>query len=98
MGTQQEDEGLGYGSSLPVPSVQEIVRNDAKNVPQRYIKSLEDRPKTCDILPISEDIPVIDLSLLAEGDEDEESKLDVACQKWGFFQVTLCHAIIVVVC
>lgn len=89
MGTLQEDEGLGYGSSLPVPSVQEIVRNDAKNIPERYIKNLEDRPKTFDICPVSEDIPIIDLSLLAKGDEDERRKLDVACQEWGFFQVQL---------
>ncbi|KAH6805669.1 hypothetical protein C2S51_030500 [Perilla frutescens var. frutescens] len=87
MGTMQEDEGLGYGSSLPVPSVQEIVRNDAQNIPERYIKNLDERPKASDISSISDDIPVIDLSLLVKGDEDERSKLDAACQKWGFFQI-----------
>lgn len=87
MGTLQEDAGLGYGSSLPVPSVQEIVRNDAHNIPERYIKNLEDRPKTHDIRCISDEIPIIDLSLLAIGNEDERHKLDAACQEWGFFQV-----------
>ncbi|KAK6136065.1 hypothetical protein DH2020_030170 [Rehmannia glutinosa] len=88
MGTMQEEEGLGFGSSLPVPSVQEIVRNDAKNIPERYIKNLEDRPKSSDnICPVSDDIPIINLSLLAQGDEDERRKLDIACQEWGFFQI-----------
>lgn len=89
MGTEQEDEGLGYGSSLPVPSVQEIVRKDAKNIPERYVKNIEDRPKTGDVSCISQDIPIIDFSLLVKGDEDERTKLDVACKEWGFFQVIL---------
>ncbi|KAL8552005.1 hypothetical protein ACS0TY_000893 [Phlomoides rotata] len=87
MGSVQEDEGLGYGSSLPVPSVQEIVRNDDKNIPERYVKNVEDRPKRGDISFISEDIPIIDLSLLVKGDEEERKKLDAACQEWGFFQI-----------
>lgn len=88
MGTLQEDATLGYGSSLPVPSVQEIVQNDAHTIPERYIKNLEDRPKTRDVHSISDEIPIIDLSLLAVGNEDERRKLDAACQEWGFFQVT----------
>lgn len=91
MGTMQDDDGLGYGSSLPVPSVQEIVRNDAQNIPERYIRNIEDRPESSDICPISDDIPIVDLTLLSEGDEDERKKLDAACQKWGFFQVILLH-------
>lgn len=89
MGTLQEDGGLGFGSSLPVPSVQEIVRNDAKNIPERYILNLQDRPIASDICSVSDDIPVIDFSLLAEGDDDERTKLDAACHRWGFFQVML---------
>ncbi|KAK4480264.1 hypothetical protein RD792_013330 [Penstemon davidsonii] len=87
MGTVNDDEGLGYGSSLPVPSVQEMVKNDAQTIPINYIKNIEDRPKSCEICPISDRIPIIDLSLLTLGDEDERTKLDVACQEWGFFQV-----------
>ncbi|KAG8380738.1 hypothetical protein BUALT_Bualt06G0047300 [Buddleja alternifolia] len=88
MGTiEKDDEGLGYGSSLPVPSVQEIVRNDAQNIPERYVKNLEDRSKSSDICPVSNDIPIIDVFLLANGDEDERQKLDIACQEWGFFQI-----------
>ncbi|KAL1535592.1 hypothetical protein AAHA92_28353 [Salvia divinorum] len=87
MGTLQEGEGLGYGRSLPVPSAQEIERNDPQNIPERYIKHLQDRPKASDVASVSYDIPIIDLSLLAVGDEDERTKLDVACQEWGFFQI-----------
>lgn len=35
----RKDKASGYGSSLPVPSVQEIVRNDANNVAKRCIKT-----------------------------------------------------------
>lgn len=84
-----EDNPLGYGSSLPVPSVQEIVRNDAHNVPETYIKNVEDRPLSSEKCSVSLDIPIIDLSLLTNGDEDELRKLDFACKDWGFFQVTL---------
>ncbi|CAA2997660.1 SRG1-like [Olea europaea subsp. europaea] len=82
-----EDNPLGYGSSLPVPSVQEIVRNDAHNVPERYIKNVEDRPLSSEKCSVSLDIPIIDLSLLTNGDEDELRKLDFACKDWGFFQI-----------
>ncbi|KAL2558033.1 2-oxoglutarate (2OG) and Fe(II)-dependent oxygenase superfamily protein [Forsythia ovata] len=77
----------GLWSSLPVPSVQEIVRNDANNVPERYIKYLEDRPLSSEKCPVSLDIPIINLSLLTNGDEDERKKLDLACKDWGFFQI-----------
>ncbi|XP_057804045.1 protein SRG1-like [Salvia miltiorrhiza] len=85
---EEEDEGLGYGSSLAVPSAQEIVRNDAQNIPERYIKKVEDRPRDSDIsTSFSDDIPIVDLSLLAAGDEHERAKLDAASQEWGFFQM-----------
>lgn len=89
MGTQ-EDEGLGFGSSLPVPSVQEIVRNDARTIPERYILNPQDRPIASDICSVSDDIPVIDLSLLAEGDADERRKLDAACHQWGLTLLQPC--------
>ncbi|KAK4397004.1 putative 2-oxoglutarate-dependent dioxygenase ANS [Sesamum angolense] len=30
---------------------------------------------------------IANFSLLAQGDEDERRKLDIACQEWGFFQI-----------
>ncbi|XP_021295805.1 protein SRG1-like [Herrania umbratica] len=84
----QEDENLGWGASLPVPSIQEILRNDSQSVPDRYIQEHKDRPQVSENLHASLDIPVLDFSLLAKGDEDERRKLDLACKEWGFFQIT----------
>lgn len=88
-GCVQEDEGLGWGKSLPVPSVQEIVRNDPQCVPERYIQQKKDRPLDSELYvpAASSEIPIISFSLLANGDEDELKKLDSACKDWGFFQV-----------
>ncbi|KAJ0102249.1 hypothetical protein Patl1_06430 [Pistacia atlantica] len=83
----QEEEGLGWGKSLPVPSVQEIVRNDSQIVPEKYIQERKDRPTLdSEFSPNSSEIPVINFSLLENGDEDELGKLDIACKEWGFFQ------------
>ncbi|CAN4119154.1 unnamed protein product [Withania somnifera] len=94
MGTQIENnnelkyEKIAWGTSLPVPSVQELVRNNYNEVPQRYIQNTEKRPVT--ILEPSQEsaeIPVINFSLLANGDEDERKRLHLACKEWGFFQL-----------
>lgn len=86
----QDYEGLGWGKSLPVPSVQEIVRNDSRCVPDRYIQEYKNRPvDQSEFYPASFEIPVINFSLLVNGDEDELRKLDAACKEWGFFQVYL---------
>ncbi|KAK6234235.1 hypothetical protein QUC31_006641 [Theobroma cacao] len=82
----QEDGNLGWGRSLPVPSIQEIVRNDSNSVPDRYIQEHKDRPQVSENLHASLDIPVLDFSLLAKGDENERRKLHLACKEWGFFQ------------
>lgn len=56
-------------------------------------KNLEDRPLSSERLPLLLDIPIINLSLLTNGDgdedEDEWRKLDIACKEWGFLQVTM---------
>ncbi|XP_022764520.1 protein SRG1-like [Durio zibethinus] len=83
----QRGERLGWGKSFLVPSVQEIVRNDSQSVPERYIQEQKDRPLISENLLASLEIPVIDFSLLAKGDEDEIQKLDLACKEWGFFQI-----------
>ncbi|KAK4431186.1 putative 2-oxoglutarate-dependent dioxygenase [Sesamum alatum] len=76
----QQTEGLGNGScsAPPLLSVQEIVRSDTENVPERYIRNPGNRPKSSDIsLVPDKELPVIDFSLLAKGDEDERRKLDI---------------------
>ncbi|KAG6760195.1 hypothetical protein POTOM_036698 [Populus tomentosa] len=87
-GSMQGDEVLGWGKSLPVPSVQEMVRKDSRCVPERYIQEHKDRPIEPEMCPNSSEIPVINFSLLVNGDEDERRKLDLACKEWGFFQIT----------
>ena len=76
------------GSSLLVPCVQELVKNPALVVPDRYIRPDQDSPLISDDTLISQ-IPVIDMqSLLSEESMDSElAKLDFACKEWGFFQV-----------
>ncbi|OMP08408.1 Oxoglutarate/iron-dependent dioxygenase [Corchorus olitorius] len=78
---------LGWGKSLPVPSVQEIVRNGFQSIPERYIHENKDLPISVNLSDSELQIPVIDFSLLAKGDKDELKKLDFACKEWGFFQM-----------
>ncbi|KAL0321920.1 UNVERIFIED_CONTAM: hypothetical protein Scaly_2488400 [Sesamum calycinum] len=62
----QQVEALGNGTCSTIISVQEIVRSDAENVPERYIRNPDDRPKSSEISLVPDDhLPVIDFSLLA---------------------------------
>ena len=80
------------GTSLLVPSVQELAKEKISNVPQRYIQPQHEE----DIVILSEEanssleIPVIDMqSLLSEESGSSElDKLHLACKEWGFFQVS----------
>ncbi|KAL9437996.1 hypothetical protein AB3S75_023792 [Citrus x aurantiifolia] len=76
------------GSSLLVPCVQEMVKNPALVVPDRYIRPDQDPPLISNDTLISQ-IPVIDMqSLLSEESMDSGlAKLDFACKEWGFFQL-----------
>ncbi|KAG2404956.1 2-oxoglutarate-dependent dioxygenase [Vigna angularis] len=75
-----------FAPSIPVPNVQEIVRNNPLQVPQRYVRSNEELEKVNHMPHLSSEVPVIDLALLSCGNKDELLKLDVACKEWGFFQ------------
>ncbi|KAM7493161.1 hypothetical protein LguiB_027770 [Lonicera macranthoides] len=69
--------------------VQEMVKMDPSFIPQKYLRSEEERAKDniVDIsLNSSSQIPILDLALLFNGDKGELEKLDKACQEWGFFQ------------
>ncbi|XP_061340689.1 protein SRG1-like [Gastrolobium bilobum] len=74
------------GTSLLVPSVQELANQPITKVPERYVRPNQDPPFVYDTtyLPI---IPVIDLHKLLCGDATELEKLDHACKEWGFFQL-----------
>lgn len=77
------------GSSLRVPSVQELAKQASKTVPPRYIRPDQDPP----IITYAADlpqVPVIDMTKLLCSEEFMESELDkfhFACKDWGFFQV-----------
>lgn len=78
------------GTSLLVPSVQELSKQNLRTVPQRYIQPHHDQH----MLLISQEahsleIPVIDMHnlLSAESKSLELEKLHLACKDWGFFQV-----------
>ncbi|KAK3009483.1 hypothetical protein RJ639_015444 [Escallonia herrerae] len=68
--------------------IQEIVRRNPSCIPERYHRREEDKAKYVDMSALAEDIPVLDLTLLSNGNKEELQKLDNACKDWGFFQVT----------
>ncbi|KEH27885.1 putative codeine 3-O-demethylase [Medicago truncatula] len=76
------------GSSLLVPSVQELVKQPITKVPERYLQQNQDPSLVVSSTKSLPQVPVIDLSkLLSEEDETELQKLDHACKEWGFFQL-----------
>lgn len=90
MELEKESSGSRYGSSLPVPSVQELAREPNLTLPSRYL-----RPDDHDLsVPDDHDlhqIPVIDFHKLISAESstasDELEKLHLASKDWGFFQV-----------
>ncbi|MED6192091.1 hypothetical protein PIB30_006916 [Stylosanthes scabra] len=77
------------GSSLLVPSVQELAKQSISQVPDRYLVLKQEEtptvlPNTCSFPP---QVPIIDLNNLLSQDPFELHKLDHACKEWGFFQL-----------
>lgn len=75
-----------------IDDVQELTKTRPTSVPERYVRDATERPVLATI-PTSMNIPIIDMSKLAHGSEDqswgEMVKLAAACEEWGFFQVML---------
>nr|KYP57139.1 Protein SRG1 [Cajanus cajan] len=79
------------GTSLLVPSVQELAKHNLSKVPQRYIQPQQHE----EIVVISKEvngdleIPVIDMHKLLsqEFGSSELDKFHLACKEWGFFQL-----------
>jgi hypothetical protein len=76
---------------LTVPFVQELAKEALTKVPDRYVRSHQDRPilsSSSATTPLPQ-LPVIDLSKLLSHDlnQPELKKLHYACKEWGFFQV-----------
>ncbi|GLJ33684.1 hypothetical protein SUGI_0676930 [Cryptomeria japonica] len=76
---------------VAVESVQELALKKPNEIPQRYIRSEDERPSST-LLPSLLTVPVIDMEkLLLPSDSNERQKemgiLSKACKDWGFFQV-----------
>ncbi|KAH7512707.1 hypothetical protein FEM48_Zijuj12G0119200 [Ziziphus jujuba var. spinosa] len=88
-GKAMEENKSLFGSSLLVPSVQELVKKEPNlSVPSRYIRANQD-PIFFSNQLCSPQIPVIDLQKLisVESTASELENLHSACKDWGFFQV-----------
>jgi len=77
------------GTSLLVPSVQELAKQNLSTVPQRYIQPQHQEQMVLISQQPNLEIPVIDMQRLLsqESGNSELDKLHLACQEWGFFQV-----------
>ncbi|XP_059289677.1 protein SRG1-like [Lycium ferocissimum] len=82
----EEASSIKRGSSLKVPSVRELAKQERAAVPPRYIRDDIEKTSSSILLP---QVPVIDMGKLLEiGDDDSElERLHLACKEWGFFQV-----------
>ncbi|XP_022717387.1 protein SRG1-like [Durio zibethinus] len=83
-----ETKVVKIGSSLLVPSVQELVKNPITTIPSRYLRPDQGNQIVSDAGSMPE-IPVIDMDGLVskESMDSELAKLDFACKEWGFFQL-----------
>ncbi|KAF8391148.1 hypothetical protein HHK36_023449 [Tetracentron sinense] len=76
------------GSSVRVPSVQELAKETTTTVPLRYVRPDQDPPIVSDTTLVLE-VPVIDMERLVSGEnmDLELARFHSACKEWGFFQV-----------
>ncbi|XP_022715673.1 protein SRG1-like [Durio zibethinus] len=84
-----EPELTKLGSSIPVPSIQEVAKEALGRVPLRYQRPDQDPPFTSIDTACSPKVPVIDMLMLLSGDsmDVELEKLHDACKEWGFLQL-----------
>nr|AKC91841.1 senescence-related protein [Chimonanthus praecox] len=77
---------VSLGSSVLVPSVQELATRHKNTVPSRYLRPHQDPPAIDVSLP---SIPIIDMNKLRlqQSSADELERLHSACKEWGFFQL-----------
>ncbi|KAH9304562.1 hypothetical protein KI387_008966, partial [Taxus chinensis] len=82
------DTSDGTSKRFTVPILQELASHRPDTIPRRYIRSEKERPNSCPSNRL--DIPIIDMGMFI-GDSDlcrkkEMEKLEIASQRWGFFQ------------
>lgn len=78
--------GKNLGTSLVVPSVQELAKQPMTKVPERYLRPIQEQPRLSNTHSLPQ-VPVINLQKLLSEDATELEKLDCAGKEWGFFQV-----------
>ncbi|KVI00632.1 protein SRG1-like isoform X2 [Cynara cardunculus var. scolymus] len=82
---------LNLGSSIPVPSIKELVAQPLDTVPLRYIRDLDADYPTAAAFPgdSSVQLPLLDMAKLVDPQyqEIELQKLHDACKNWGIFQL-----------
>ncbi|KAL2331273.1 hypothetical protein Fmac_018854 [Flemingia macrophylla] len=78
-----------FGTSLLVPSVQELAKEKTFKVPQRYFQHQHDNVVVFSETNSFVEIPIIDMQSLfsVESGSSELAKLHLACKEWGFFQL-----------
>ncbi|KAJ1402619.1 Oxoglutarate/iron-dependent dioxygenase [Sesbania bispinosa] len=81
------EEAPTFAPCVPVPNVQEMVRKNPFEVPKRYVRGEEEVEKSNYMPHLSSEIPIIDFTLLSNGNKEELLKLDIALKEWGFFQI-----------
>jgi len=74
------------GTSILVPSVQELAKQPNIEVPEQYLQPNQDPILVSNTTSLQQ-VPIIDLSKLLCEDATELENLDQACKEWGFFQV-----------
>ncbi|CAJ1957738.1 unnamed protein product [Sphenostylis stenocarpa] len=78
------------GTSILVPSVQELAKQNLATVPRRYIQPQhgEETVLISHEVDATLQIPVIDMQRLLsqQSGSSELAKLHLACKEWGFFQ------------
>lgn len=92
---QQEPKLKGFEQRVNptrTSNVQYLVEEGLKEVPDKYIQPLEQRPSMthAEKIPSDLQIPVIDLKNLQGNHVDMQkviSEVGKACEEWGFFQV-----------
>uniref|UniRef100_A0A0C9S4L6 TSA: Wollemia nobilis Ref_Wollemi_Transcript_13857_1326 transcribed RNA sequence n=1 Tax=Wollemia nobilis TaxID=56998 RepID=A0A0C9S4L6_9CONI len=83
--------------TISIPVVQELAAKDPHALPQRYIRSHDERPPSLTTATTtdtySSTVPTIDMVPLLSQDaghpcrQQAIDKLAISCQEWGFFQV-----------
>ncbi|MFS8003166.1 putative codeine 3-O-demethylase [Helianthus anomalus] len=82
-------ERRSLGSSLLVPSVQELAKEHISEVPPRYVRTDQDPVVTSWLTSARPKDPIIDMQRLLSPDsaDYELERLHLACRDWGFFQL-----------